>query len=154
MCAWVPVCQTGYTLNNVTNQCEAIGINCGQNAKWNGMMCCCNSGFSYVSGQCISCPVGTMFDGRQCSPIVVNATVTCGSNEILSKGQCVCQNNFYRINGVCYQCPANTKWNGVYCECNMPTTDWCLGKPYTNYNNGVCSCISGYVNVNGLCVSA
>lgn len=36
----------------------------------------------------------------------------------------------------------------------MPTTDWCLGKPYTNYNNGVCSCVSGYVNVNGLCVSA
>jgi len=35
------VCLEGYVYNNITRQCDAKGINCGQNAKWNGAMCCC-----------------------------------------------------------------------------------------------------------------
>ena len=91
MCRWSTICQTGYTFNSVTKQCEAIGISCGQNAKWNGAICCCNSGYNYIGGQCISCPAGTIFDGQSCSPILTNATITCGTNEVLSNGQCVCQ---------------------------------------------------------------
>jgi hypothetical protein len=66
----------------------------------------------------------------------------------------VCSAGFFNISGSCLSCPANTQWNGKYCDCfGCNTSQWCLGQPYSSYLDGVCSCQSGYVLVNGLCSS-
>ena len=93
-----------------------------------------------------------MFDGEYCAPIYSNTAITCSSNEILMGGKCVCRDGWHNIQGKCYQCPQNTVWNGAFCNSNLETNNWCLGRPNTEYNNGCCNCMNGFVLVDGVCV--
>ena len=142
-------CANGYYRNPVSDWCEPEGPSCGANAAWNGATCACSAGYSLINGLCQTCPEGTSFDGAQCSS---KANGNCGSNQISVNGACVCSAGFFDINGSCLACPANTKWNGRFCDCEgCNTSQWCLGQPYSNYSEGKCTCMSGYLLVNGLC---
>ena len=58
---------------------------------------------------------------------------------------------FYEFNDSCIKCPQGTKWNGKYCW-TASALNWCLGRSFTQYNNGGCPCIQGYINIDGVCV--
>ncbi len=115
-------------------------------------MCVCADSYHQINGKCSRCPQNTMFDGQYCGPISSVAQISCNSNEVLVNGKCVCREGWFNIQGKCYACPDNTFWNGAYCQSTIPTTNWCMGKPYTEYNNGSCNCMDKFVLLDGCCV--
>lgn len=99
------------------------------------------------------CADGTVFDGSQCSPVVVPPTVVCGANQIEVDGVCVCNSGLYMVGNQCLGCPAYTTWNGRYCQCGCDVAAWCLGQPFSRWDSdsNICVCESGYTRVNGIC---
>lgn len=152
-CSKLTNCGAGYIWNTQYQMCKPKGYNCGQNSEWNGVMCQCKAGYHALDNRCISCPAGTIFDGKSCSQVNNNngGSPCSGSNQISILGQCICQNNFNNIQGSCIQCPTGSTWNGVYCHC-LSAVNWCLGQPWTQNSQTGCPCMSGYVKINGMCV--
>ena len=148
-------CANGYIFNTNSGQCEPSAPSCGDNAYFNGACCVCVSGFNLINGACQKCPVGTGFDGTQCSAKAVSS-LTCGSNQIAVDGKCVCNSGLYLINGQCLSCPAYTVWNGSYCKCDCDVNPWCFGRAFSVWDNNTntCSCQSGYILVNGVCTAS
>jgi hypothetical protein len=158
-CASVPpqTCASGFVFNDGTKQCEPEQPSCGANAYFNGAVCVCFSGYNLINNVCQQCPANTTFDGQTCASNGVNPppSPTCGSNQISVGGACVCNSGLYLINGQCLACPAYTSWNGKYCQCGCDTSAWCLGQPFSVWDNTnkICNCAAGYTRVNGICSS-
>lgn len=149
-------CSVGYVFNTNIGQCEPLAPSCGDNAYYNGATCVCLSNFNFINGVCQSCPVDTVFDGAQCSPVTKIPAIKCKSNQVVSNGKCVCNSGLYLINSECLACPAYTTWNGKFCQCGCDTSAWCLGQPFSAWNatDKICYCEAGYTRVNGICSQA
>ena len=129
-------CKNGQVWSNTLVQCV-----CPDNSFWNGLNCVnCVGGMLYGFDGCY-CPLGTFFDGTQCSKVRV---ADCQSipYSVLNGNSCDCLPGFDKVNGACV-------CSGVLVSATQ--CDKCAAKPNSKWNGYICECSEGYIEVFGKC---
>lgn len=142
---------------------------CPTNAYFNGVGCTCNIGvFQQSLNACVSCPIGTTWNGQSCGTLpvqtcldgyVYNSNIgqceasapSCGDKAYFNGATCVCLTGYNFIGGVCQSCPAGTVFDGSQCTTTTVVTVTCGSNQVAV--DGVCVCNSGLYLIDGACLA-